>query len=117
MSPHPVVQKKHVSGVKKHFQASEHVTAAVVESIDNIIELAAERGRRAPPSPPGLAPEAYDFRVVARDAQGKLKLVTGAGAFDDFEQTTRLRSPSWTAGKLTTRRWMSARWWTESSAR
>jgi hypothetical protein len=85
MSPHPVVQKKHVSGVKKHFQASEHVTAAVVESIDNIIDLAAERARRAPPSPP-LAPEAYDFRVIARDAQGKLKLVTGAGAFEDFEQ-------------------------------
>ena len=57
-----------------------------MESIDNIIELAAERGRRAPPSPPGLAPEAYDFRVVARDAQGKLKLVTIAGAFDDFDQ-------------------------------
>ena len=86
MSPHPVVQKKHVSGVKKHFQASEHVTAAVVESIDNIIDLAAERARRAPPSPPPMAPEAYDFRVIARDAQGKLKLVTGAGAFDDFDQ-------------------------------
>ena len=39
-----------------------------------------------PPSPPPLAPEAYDFRVVARDAQGKLKLVTSAGAFEDFEQ-------------------------------
>jgi hypothetical protein len=72
MSPHPVVQKKHVSGVKKHFQASEHVTAAVVESIDNIIDLAGERARRAPPSPP--------------PAQGKLKLVTGAGAFDGFEE-------------------------------
>ena len=33
---------------------------------------AAERARRAPPSPPPLAPEAYDFRVIAR-------------AFDDFE--------------------------------
>jgi hypothetical protein len=80
------VQKKHVSGVKKHFQASEHVTATVVESIDNIIDLAAERARRAPPLPSPLAPEAYDFRVVARDPQGKLKLVTSAGAFEDFEQ-------------------------------
>ena len=85
MSPHPVVQKKHVSGVKKHFQASEHVTAAFVESIDNIIDLAAERARRASPSPPPLAPEGYDFRVIARGAQVKLKLVTGAGAFNDFE--------------------------------
>jgi hypothetical protein len=33
-----------------------------------------------------LAPEAHDFRVIARDARGKLKLVTGAGAFDDFEE-------------------------------
>ena len=41
-----------------------------------------------PPSPPPLAPEAYDFRVIARDAQGKLRLVTGAGAFDDFEEAT-----------------------------
>jgi hypothetical protein len=57
-----------------------------LESIDNIIDLAAERARRAPPSPPPLAPEAYDFRVIARDAQGKLKLVTGGGAFDDFEE-------------------------------
>ena len=57
-----------------------------MESIDNIIDLAAERARRAPPSPPPLAPEAHDFRVMARDAQGKLKLVTGAGAFDDFEE-------------------------------
>ena len=57
-----------------------------MESIDNIIDLAAERARRAPPSPPPMAPEAYDFRVIARDAQGKLKLVTGAGAFDDFEE-------------------------------
>ena len=101
---------------KSIFRRQNRVTAAVVESIDNIIDLAAERARRATPSPPPLAPEAYDFRIIARDAQGKLKLVTGAGAFDDFEQTTRLRSPSWTAGKLTTRRWMSARWWTESSA-
>jgi hypothetical protein len=67
-----LVQKKHVSGVKKHFQASEHVTTAVVESIDNIIDLAAERARRAPPSPLPLAPEAYDLRIFARDAQGKL---------------------------------------------
>jgi hypothetical protein len=57
-----------------------------VESIDNIIDLAAERARRAPPSPPPLAPEGYDFRVIACDAQGKLKLVTGTGAFDDFEE-------------------------------
>jgi hypothetical protein len=57
-----------------------------VESVGNIIDLAAERARRAPPSPPPLAPEAYDFRVIARDTQGKLKLVTGAGAFDDFEE-------------------------------
>ena len=33
-----------------------------------------------------MAPEAYDFRVIARDARGQLKLVTGAGAFDDFEE-------------------------------
>jgi hypothetical protein len=71
---------------KSIFRASEQVTAAVVESIDNIIDLAAERARRAPPSPPLLAPEAHYFRVIARDAQGKLKLVTGAGAFDDFEE-------------------------------
>ena len=57
-----------------------------MESIDNIIDLAAERARRAPPSPLPLAPEAYDLRIFARDAQGKLKLVTGAGAFDDFEE-------------------------------
>jgi hypothetical protein len=66
--------------------ASENVTAAVVGSIDNIIDLAAERARRAPPSPPPLAPKAHDIRVIARDAEGKLKLVTGAGAFDDFEE-------------------------------
>jgi hypothetical protein len=48
----------------------------------------AERARRALPSPLPLAPEAYDFRVIARDAQGKLRLVTGAGAFDDFEEAT-----------------------------
>jgi hypothetical protein len=71
---------------KGTFQASEHVTAAVVESLDNIIDLAAERARRAPPPPPPLAPEGYDFRVIARDGQGKLKLVTGVGAFDDFEE-------------------------------
>jgi hypothetical protein len=81
-----LVQKKHVSGVNKHFQVSEHVTAAVVESIDNIIDLTAERARRAPPLPLPLAPEADDFRVIARDAQGKLKLVTGNGAFDDFDE-------------------------------
>jgi hypothetical protein len=69
---------------KSIFQASGRVTAAVVESIDNVIDLAAERVRRATASPPAL--EAYDFRVIARDAQGKLKLVTGAGAFDDFEE-------------------------------
>jgi hypothetical protein len=59
-----------------------------VENIDNIIDLAAQRTRRAPPSPAplALATEAYDFRVIARDAQGKLKLVTGARAFDDFEE-------------------------------
>jgi hypothetical protein len=57
-----------------------------VESIDNIIDLAAERARRAPPSPPPLAPEAYDFHVIARDARGKLKLVTGTGAFDNFDE-------------------------------
>jgi hypothetical protein len=71
---------------KSIFKASEQVTAAVVDSIDNIIDLAAERARRAPPSPPLLAPEAHGFRVIARDAKGKLKLVTGAGAFDDFEE-------------------------------
>ena len=57
-----------------------------MEGIDNIIDLAAERARRATPSPPPLAPEAYDFRIIARDAQGKLKLISGAGAFDDFEE-------------------------------
>ena len=71
---------------KSIFRRQNRVTAAVVESIDNIIDLAAERARRAPLSPPLLAPEAHDFRVIARDAQGKLKLVTGAGAFDDFEE-------------------------------
>jgi hypothetical protein len=71
---------------KSIFKASEKVTAAVVETIDNIIDLAAERARRAPPSPPPLVAEADDFRVVARDAQGKLKLVTGAGAFDDLDE-------------------------------
>ena len=71
---------------KGNFRCQKHVTAAVVESIDNIIDLAAERARRAPPSPPPMAPEAYDFRVIARDAQGKLKLISGAGAFDDFEE-------------------------------
>jgi hypothetical protein len=57
-----------------------------VKSIDNIIDLPAERARRVPPSRPPLAPQAYDFRVIARDAQGKLKLITGTGAFDDLEE-------------------------------
>jgi hypothetical protein len=56
-----------------------------VENIDNTIDLAAERARRATPPPPRV-PKAYDFRVLARDAQDKLKLVTGTGAFDDFEE-------------------------------
>jgi hypothetical protein len=71
---------------KSIFRRQKHVTAVVVESIDNIIDLAAERARRAPPSRPPLVPEAYEFRVIARDAQRKLKLVTGTGAFDDFEE-------------------------------
>jgi hypothetical protein len=50
---------------KSIFQASEQVTAAVVGSFDNIIDLAAERAGRAAPSPPPLAPEAQDFRVIS----------------------------------------------------
>ena len=90
MPPHPVknlqvVQKKHVSGVEKHFSGPRTPYRTFVEGIDNIIDLAAERARRGP-WPPPLAPQAYDFRVLARDTEGKLKLVTAAGAFDDFEQ-------------------------------
>ena len=71
---------------KASSRRQKRVTAVALESVDNIIDLAAERARRAPRSPPPLAPEARDFRVIARDAQGKRKLVTGASAFDDFEE-------------------------------
>jgi hypothetical protein len=82
----PLATKSMFRASKSIFQASGHVTAAVVESIVNIIDLAAERARRAPPSPQPLAPEVHDVHVIGRDAQGKIKLVTGAGAFDDFEE-------------------------------